>query len=219
MRLCFCTDSTQKKMMKHSVNYFKDGSLVVQNDKEVKTSKFMIEMNIFLKRFMELFIIRCMLQENNGLCHVDKRFCWYTQERLTRHMPLYYSKFFHICQVRNLFLWCMCVCGVSHLLHPAWLSVIFWCHYEVRKNNHAYSTVMSIRSNKLTVSIKHFWGENICEAKFNLMNSACHKINRFALAKSGVQGWEHVAHQPVFISVCPVYLVDELVLVFHTWLC
>ena len=43
----------------------------------------------------------------------------------------------------------------SHLEgHLTMLS--FWSHYEIRENNHAYSAVESVHSNKLTMTIKHF---------------------------------------------------------------
>ena len=44
MRLRFSTDSTQKKMIKHDrLLISKDGSPVIWIDKEIKTSKFMME--------------------------------------------------------------------------------------------------------------------------------------------------------------------------------
>ena len=61
----------------------------------------MMEMNNFLKRFIELFIIiRFTLQEKlPTLC--DKRFGWRTPESLTKRTPPYYSEFFHVRQGRN----------------------------------------------------------------------------------------------------------------------
>ena len=54
-----------------------------------------------LKRFSELFIIiRYTLQENSGIHHVIRDFVG-VLERLTKHAPTYYGKFFHIYQVRN----------------------------------------------------------------------------------------------------------------------
>ena len=40
-----------------------------------------------------------------------------------------------------------------------WLFVIFWRHYEMRKNNHTHLTGRSVHSYKLIVTTKHLRGK------------------------------------------------------------
>ena len=51
------------------------------------------------------------------------------------------------------------VVSYSFVRRVTWLCVIFWRHYEMRKNNHAHSTATTVYSTKLTVSTKHSWGK------------------------------------------------------------
>ena len=71
-----------------------------------------MERKKLLERFIKLFvIIRNTLQESSGVCHVMRDD---TQERLTKPVLMYCSKFFHKCQVRNLSLWHTNIRNICH---------------------------------------------------------------------------------------------------------
>ena len=110
----------------------------------------------------------------------------------------------------------------SFVRRVTWLCAIFWRHYEMRENSHAHSTATTVHSNKLTVSIKRFREKKILVMqkptlwiKF-AMKTKFWRTWRLVPLTPGVQG-KYLAHRPAFAaftSVWPVYLVDELVLVF-----
>ena len=116
------------------------------------------------------------------------------------------------------------VMSYSSVRRVTWLCVIFWRHYEMRKNNHAHSTATLVHSDELTVSTKHFWGKKQLRCKIQPYELSLPWKSNFDIEKDclgwhrrrlprlnpGVRG-EHLAHQPaitVFTSACPVYLVD-----------
>ena len=54
---------------------------------------------------------------------------------------------------------------ISFVRKVTWLCVTFWCHCDMRENNHAHSTAKPVHSNKLAVSTKHFWGKKHLRGK------------------------------------------------------
>ena len=83
-------------------------------------------------------------------------------------------------------------------------------HYAMRENKHAHSISTSVYSNKFTVTTRHFWVKNICEAKANLINQAWHKNQTLAYmhipsAKSRSARGEHLTNQLSWVSCLTIY--------------
>ena len=105
-----------------------------------------------------------------------------------------------------------CKSWYSFIRRVTWLCVIFWRHYEMRENNHAHSTAMSLHSNNWQCQPNIFEEKTFAKQKSALWIKLAMKIKfwhtwRLLRLNPGAQG-EHLAHQPAFTaftSVCTVY--------------
>ena len=74
-------------------------------------------------------------------------------------------------------LWIALGKAYSSIRRVTWLCIIFWCHHEMRENNHAHLTAMSVHSHKLSVTTKYFWGKKtFARQKLTLWIKLCIKI-------------------------------------------